>query len=181
MWSGQHDIFVEMSDSEKGETSTKRWTSVCVSSTLFCWRFRLNTHSPRRRRLLLFIVQYICAHTISSPHIHWPPYQLYEHACDYYYLKCCNRDDNCWTNKHTQTLPDRISRWQNKTSLHTLDTQRRERERKRCVLANNNCQNSVNKRNQIDKSHNVILRWLSSFLVSDHSFWRGGGVGGPRF
>ena len=34
MWSGQHDIFVEMSDSEKGETSTKRWTSVCVCQAL---------------------------------------------------------------------------------------------------------------------------------------------------
>ena len=42
-------------------------------------------------------------HTIFSLHIHWPPYQLYEHACDYYYLKCCNRDDNCWTNKHTHS------------------------------------------------------------------------------
>lgn len=71
-----------------------------MSSTLFCWRFRLNTPFF----LLLYRSTLVHKHKIFCLNIQWPPYQLYEHACDYYHLKWCNRDDNCWTNKYTHTL-----------------------------------------------------------------------------
>jgi len=97
-WSTRYFKNVQQWTREK-ETTTIRLTSG-MSSTLFCWRFRLNT--------LLFFFLYrsthMYKHKIFCPNIHWPPYQLYEHARDYYHLKWCNRDDNCWTNKYTHTL-----------------------------------------------------------------------------
>ncbi len=53
--------------------------------------------------LLLYRSTYMHKHKIFYPNIHGPSYQLYEHARDYYHLKWCNRDDNCWTNKYTHT------------------------------------------------------------------------------